>query len=118
MSVLTPEPLRELVAEARLAPSVHNSSRPAGGSANGRPRDERPLLTGRHFYRIWLEIERAGLSACPMSALADHPLFNARLRELGEIGEALRLVNVFRVGRSSKSQIPRHFRLPVDQLIV
>jgi len=36
-----------------------------------RPHGEDPLLTGRHFYRTWLEIDRAGLSACPTSALAD-----------------------------------------------
>jgi hypothetical protein len=28
-----------------------------------RPRGEDPLLTGRHFYRLWLEIDRAGFAA-------------------------------------------------------
>jgi nitroreductase len=83
-----------------------------------RPRNEDPLVTGRHFYRVWLEIDRAGLSACPISALADHPGFNEKLRKLGKVGEGLRLVNLFRVGSPSKSGAPRHFRLPVDQLIV
>lgn len=83
-----------------------------------RPRTEYPLVTGRNFYRVWLEIDRAGLAACPISALADHPGFNEKLRKLGNIGEGLRLVNLFRVGHPSKSQAPRHFRLPVDQLIV
>ncbi|MFB9265389.1 hypothetical protein ACFFWD_19900 [Bradyrhizobium erythrophlei] len=83
-----------------------------------RPFAEDPLTIGQHFYRVWLEIDRAGLSACPISALADHPGFNAKLRQLGKVGDGLRLVNVFRVGRPSKACAPRHFRLPVDRLIV
>jgi nitroreductase len=83
-----------------------------------RPRGEDPLITGRHFYRSWLAIDRAGFAACPVSALADHPDFNARLKKLGKIGDDRRLVNVFRVGRRSNPQAPRHFRLPVTQLIV
>jgi len=83
-----------------------------------RPQGEDPLITGRHFYRVWLEIDRAGFAACPISALADHADFNARLKKLGKIGDDLRLVNVFRVGRPSSPQAPRHFRLPVVQLIV
>jgi hypothetical protein len=83
-----------------------------------RPRDEDPLVTGRHFYRAWLEIDRAGLAGCPISALADHPGFNDKLRKLGRVGDAQRVVNVFRIGHPSKPPTPRHFRLPVDQLIV
>ncbi|NEU98955.1 hypothetical protein [Bradyrhizobium uaiense] len=83
-----------------------------------RPVGEDPLTTGRHFYRSWLEIDRAGFAACPISALADHPDFNDRLRKLGKVDADLRLVNVFRVGRPSKPLKPRHFRLPVDQLII
>ncbi|MHC2337414.1 hypothetical protein [Bradyrhizobium sp. USDA 4454] len=83
-----------------------------------RPVGEDPLTTGRHFYRSWLEIDRAGFAACPISALADHPGFNDRLRKLGRIGAELRLVNVFRVGRPAKPLKPRHFRLPVEQLII
>ncbi len=83
-----------------------------------RPVGEDPLTTGRHFYRVWLEIVRAGFAACPISALADHPGCNERLGALGKIGSDLRLVNVFRIGHPSKPVKPRHFRLPVDRLIV
>jgi nitroreductase len=83
-----------------------------------RPLGEDPLVTGRHFYRVWLEVARVGLSACPISALADHAGFNGKLRALGKVPEGLRLVNVFRVGRPSRTDTPRHFRLPVSQLIV
>ena len=83
-----------------------------------RPLGEDPLVTGRHFYRVWLKIDRAGLAACPISALADHAAFNGKLRELGRIAADKRLVNVFKIGRPSTRQGVRHFRLPVDQLIV
>ncbi|WP_193376370.1 hypothetical protein [Bradyrhizobium sp. YR681] len=83
-----------------------------------RPRGEDPLVSGRHFYRAWLEIDRAGLAACPMSSLADNPAFNDRLRAMAGVGDELRLVNVFRVGHLPQARAPRHFRLPVDQLIV
>ena len=83
-----------------------------------RPTREDPLISGRHFYRVWLEIDRAGLAACPISALADHPDFNAMLRALGKIGDGRRLVNVFRVGCPASPQPSRHFRLAVPRLIV
>ncbi len=99
------------------------SDRAKTASAGGlilfcRPRGEDPLVTGRHFYRTWLEIDRAGLVACPISSLADHPGFNEKLMKLGHVGNGLRLVNVFRAGHPAKSPLPRHFRLPVDQIIV
>jgi nitroreductase len=75
-------------------------------------------VSGRHFYRAWLEIDRAGLVACPMSALADFPATNDRLRTMAGLDDELRVVNVFRVGRPSEARAPRHFRLPVDQLIL
>jgi hypothetical protein len=34
------------------------------------------------------------------------------------LGDDKRLVNVFRVGCPTEARPPRHFRLPVDQLIV
>ncbi|QPF85848.1 hypothetical protein IC762_05965 [Bradyrhizobium genosp. L] len=83
-----------------------------------RPVGEDPLATGRYFYRTWLEIDRAGFAACPISALADHPDFNERLRKLGKIASDQRLVNVFRIGRPAKLREPQHSRLPVDRLIV
>ena len=83
-----------------------------------RPKGEDPLITGRHFYRTWLELDRAGFAACPISALADHPGFNQKLCSLGAVSEGRRLVNVFRAGRPSTPQAPRHFRLPVELLIV
>ena len=52
------------------------------------------------------------------AALAGHAGFNGKLRAIGRIADRKRLINVFRIGRSSTRHAPRHFRLPVDQLIV
>jgi nitroreductase len=115
-------PLFPALDKLGLAPSLL-SDRAKTGSAVAivlfaRPEGEDPFVTGRQFYRVWLEIGRAGFSACPVSALADHAGFNGKLRALGRIAAGKRLVNVFRIGRPSVPQAPRHFRLPVDQLIV
>jgi nitroreductase len=112
------KPLDRLGLAATLLADGAKTASAAGIVLFCRPVGEDSLLTGRHFYRAWLEIDRAGLSACPISALADHPDCNERLRKLGKIGSNLRLVNVFRVGRPASPQKPRHFRLPVDRLIV
>jgi hypothetical protein len=112
------KPLHRLGLAAALLTDSAKTSSAAAVVLFCRPVGEDPLTTGRHFYRAWLEIDRAGLSACPISALADHPEFNERLRKLGKIGSDLRLVNVFRAGRPSTPPKPRHFRLSVDRLIV
>ncbi|CCE12237.1 hypothetical protein BRAS3843_980030 [Bradyrhizobium sp. STM 3843] len=83
-----------------------------------RPKHEDALVSGRHFYRLWLAIARAGFSACPMSALADAPDVNARLCALARVDDGRRLVNVFRVGRPQTTKAVSHARLPVADLIV
>jgi hypothetical protein len=115
-------PLFPALDKLGLAPSLLSDRAKTSSAAAivlfTRPEGEDPFITGRHFYRVWLEIDRAGFSACPISALADHAGFNGKLRALGRITGGKRLVNVFRIGRPSTPQSPRHFRLPVDQLIV
>jgi len=115
-------PLFPALDKLGLAPSLLSDRAKTSSAAAivlfARPEGEDPLVTGRHFYRVWLEIDRAGFSACPISALADHAGFNGKLRVLGRIAAGRRLVNVFRIGRPPAQQSARHFRLPVDQLIV
>jgi nitroreductase len=111
-------PLNRLGIAAPLMSDRRKTMSASGLVLFHRPRDEDPLLTGRHFYRVWLEIERAGFSACPISALADHPALNRRLSTSAGMPEERRLVNVFRVGQRPISEMARHFRAPVDRLIV
>jgi hypothetical protein len=89
------------IAASMLSDQAKTSSA-AGVVLFCRPRGEDPLLTGRHFYRVWLEIDRAGFAACPISALADHSGFNEKLTSSAGVGTNFRLVNVFRVGRPDK----------------
>jgi nitroreductase len=83
-----------------------------------RPAGEDPLQTGRAFYRVWLQMERLGLLACPISVLADWPTSNAGLRELGQTSPERRLVNVFRLGIPAGRPSQARARLPLDELIV
>jgi nitroreductase len=90
----------------------------AGIALFHRPADEPELDTGRRFHRVWLEVERLGLSLCPMSVLADVP--HAAKRLLDEHSLAGRkLVTAFRVGRRppNAKRTPRA-RLPAAELVV
>ena len=82
------------------------------------PVGEDPFVTGRAFYRRWLEVTSEGLALCPMSVLADSQRANAEIRRVHELPAGVRLVNVFRVGAPPPG-FPAHLtpRLPVDELI-
>lgn len=81
-------------------------------------KQEDPLLTGRRFYRIWLEMCQAGFSLCPMSALADSAQGSEHLRRRYGIPEGSRVVNVFRVGKASEKTVKLSPRLPAEELLV
>jgi nitroreductase len=114
-------PLFPILAALGLAKTLTRDAKVAGASAFAlfhRPQGEHPVETGRAFYRTWLEITRAGLSACPVSVLSDHPGTNARLRSAFGVPPDRRLVNVFKVGVPAAPRRISHVRLPVDELIV
>ena len=73
---------------------------------------------GRSFYRIWLELTRLGLSACPMSALADDPDECASLRTRCGLVRTAAVINVLRVGKAPPAGAPKSPRLPPDELVV
>ena len=91
----------------------------AGVALFHRPIEEPEFETGRRFYRVWLEIERAGLALCPMSVLADVPhVAQSLLRENG-LGADRKLVTAFRIGRRPQNwKQPPRTRLPVAELII
>lgn len=82
-----------------------------------RPAGEDPLASGRAFYRSWLGMTRHGLSACPISALADWPESRDALTRLVPLPAGRRLVNVFRLGPAERSGSAGHARLPVAELL-
>jgi nitroreductase len=83
------------------------------------PVNEDPFVTGRAFYRRWLEATMEGLALCPMSVLADSRRANDEIRRVHALPASVRLVNVFRVGAPPPG-FPGHLtpRLPSDELIV
>jgi nitroreductase len=75
--------------------------------------------TGRCFYRVWLEFTARGLSACPMSVLADSPAAATQIKSAFGIGADRKLVTAFRIGRKpAAARQPPRVRLPAHELIV
>lgn len=83
-----------------------------------RPDGEDPLETGRHFYGAWLDFERAGLKACPMSVLSDWGVSRERLSARHGVAAGRSIAGVFRLGVANGTPTIRRFRLPVERLLV
>lgn len=84
-----------------------------------RDTNEDDFDTGRRFYRVWLEFTARGLSACPMSVLADSPTAAAQVKAAFGIGAHRKLVTAFRIGRKpDAARQPPRARLPAAELIV
>ncbi|MDQ8028733.1 MAG: hypothetical protein REJ23_08390 [Brevundimonas sp.] len=82
-----------------------------------RPVDEAPFDTGRRWHRVWLEMTRLGLSAAPMTVLADDPEAQAALAARFGRPAGARLVTVFRLGAPT-GDLPAPARRSIDDLIV
>lgn len=82
------------------------------------PVDADPILTGRRWHRLWLEITRAGLVASPLTVLGDDAEANQTLLQMLGIDGGHRIVTVMRVGMVDDKRLPAPARLPVDELIV
>jgi hypothetical protein len=72
---------------------------------------------GRRYYRMWLELEAAGLCACPMSVLADVPAAAHHLMRDFSLPPNRQLVTVLRVGTRTPGNTHPRVRLPLDELI-
>ena len=82
-----------------------------------RPPTESPVLTGRAFYRFWLNLTRLGYAAWPMAALADNPESAAAIQQRFAVDPERRLVNVLRCGVAPA--VPgRKARLEAEQLVI
>ena len=75
-----------------------------------------PFERGRRFYRRWLALERAGLTACPMSATTDDPLEREKLRGALALEPTRALAGLWRVGRA-RTTPSRSPRLPAAELL-
>ncbi len=82
-----------------------------------RPSDEDPFESGRHFHRLWLEIDALGLGANVLAAVADDPEISASVSSSVRIPQGRRLVSAFRFGKRDGERFAPA-RLPLDELIV
>lgn len=83
-----------------------------------RPEGEDAFVSGRAFYRAWLDFEREGLKGCPVSVLADWPVTRDALAARYGVPQGRQIVSVFRIGRPKGTPKLTHARLPVDELLV
>ena len=83
-----------------------------------RPADEAPFETGRRWHRVWLEMTRQGLSAAPMTVLADDETADRALADRFGRPAGARLITVFRIGVAPENALPPPARRPVADLIV
>jgi hypothetical protein len=83
-----------------------------------RPQHESPLLTGRRFYRLWLEFASEGYSASPMAVLADDLQARAVITTEFGVPAERRLITAFRVGASPPISRGPKPRLNISSLIV
>jgi hypothetical protein len=81
------------------------------------PQHEDPLLTGRRFYRLWLEFAREGYSAAPMAVLADDPEARTIIMSEFKVPAERRLITAFRIGAAPKNGGAKP-RLQIPSLIV
>ncbi len=111
-------PLDRLGAAAPLLSEKTKTESAAAILLFHRPAGEDPVTTGRAFYRRWLDIEGAGLAACPISVLADCPRTNSLLASAHSIPNGRELIGVFRAGEAPTHPKPERARLPLNELIV
>lgn len=83
-----------------------------------RPVAETPFETGRRWHRVWLEITRQGLTAAPMTVLADDPAAASALATRFGQPPGARLITAFRIGRVADNALPPPARRSVADLIV
>ncbi|HEY2068415.1 MAG TPA: hypothetical protein VGG48_02575 [Rhizomicrobium sp.] len=83
-----------------------------------RPATESALDTGRRFYRLWLEFTKLGLSAAPMTVLADDAEALATITREFHMPENRRLITAFRLGVAPEQKQHPKARLPVSKLVV
>ena len=114
-------PLFPPLAALGLAPALL-AERGAFANAVGialfhRPEGESPYVSGRHFHRLWLEIEQAGMGANVLAALADDRDAAAEIARQHGLPPGHRLVSAFRFGLRDGKPFPRA-RLTLDEVLL
>lgn len=105
-----------------MVPQMYNEVRSiASASAIGvltGPRDEDAFLSGQRFYRVWLEMCRAGYALCPMVAATDTAGGLLAMRNRFNIPDDRQITSMFRVGKVAAGTSYLRQRLPPRELLV
>lgn len=105
-----------------VVPQMYNETRSiASASAIGvltGPRDEDAFLSGQRFYRLWLEMCRAGYALCPMVAATDTAGGLTAMRNRFKIPGDSWITSLFRVGKVAAGTSYHRQRLPARELLV
>lgn len=112
------EALDRLKLAAPLTAEATTTRSAAGLVALVKDHQADPFQTGRDWHRLWLELTRMGLCACPLTILADDPLASAEMSERLRLAAHQTLVTVLRVGMVDARRLPTPARLPLDELIL
>ena len=83
-----------------------------------RPVGDDLLEVGRRYHRFWLELAALGLSAAPMSVLADDPQAHAAVTQAFNLPTGRELVTAFRLGVAPPMPAGSKPRLSVGVLVV
>lgn len=83
------------------------------------PAHQSPWVTGRSWYRLWLDLCSEGFAGAPMSALGDSPRFRELLLRRYPIAKDAALINIMRIGRPlAHHEPPKSARLPLEEVIL
>ncbi len=114
--------MRTTLESLGVVPELYDETRSiASASAIGvltGPRDEDAFLLGQRFYRVWLELCRAGYALCPMVAATDTAGGLLALRNRFKIPNDRQITSLFRVGKVAAGTLYHRQRLPVRELLV
>jgi hypothetical protein len=81
-------------------------------------RDEDAFVSGQRFYRVWLEICRAGYALCPMTSATATDEGLSTLRERFKIPHDRQITSLFRVGKVAAGTLYHRQRLSVRELLI
>lgn len=82
------------------------------------PVDQDAFLSGRRFYRVWLEMCRAGYALCPMLATIDTAGGLQALRQRFSLTQDRQVISFFRVGKAAAGVSCQRRRLPARELLI
>lgn len=115
-------PAFSLLDTLSLAKSLLSERVKTGGAAAiaifHRPVDEDPLVSGRHFFRLWLRFEAAGFGAAVLAALADHRPTADRIHRMAGLAADRRVVSAFRIGRRPPGAGSGRARRSLDEILL